>query len=81
MDVDIMDAETEALARKVAALKKVEPREAVREALQRELERVQAKPAQLDQLIEFAREFRASGNPTKRRPVDKEYIDSLYEDD
>lgn len=80
MDVDIMDAETEALARKVAALKKVEPREAVREALQRELERVQAKPSLAQRSREFAQALQAKGDPAKGLPVDKEFIDSLYED-
>lgn len=81
MAFHIKNPETDALARRVAAIKKVGLTEAVHESLRRELEREQGKPSRLDALIEFARDFRARSNPEKGLPADKKFIDSLYEDD
>lgn len=81
MAFHIKNPDTDALARRVAAIKKVGLTEAVHEALRRELEREETKPSELDRWVKFAREFRASGNPERALPVDKAYIDSLYEDD
>lgn len=81
MAFHIKNAETDALARKVAALKKTGLTEAVHSALLNELQREQLKPSLVDIGMEFAREFRAKGNPDKGLPADKEFIDSLYEDD
>ena len=80
MAFHIKNAETDALARRVATLKKVGLTEAVHEALQRELLREENKPSKLQELIEFARAFRATGNPERGLPADKAFIDSLYED-
>lgn len=76
----IKNAETDALARRVAALKKTGLTEAVHTALQHELEREQEKPSLVELSREFARRLRAKGDPTKSLPADKEFIDSLYED-
>ena len=81
MAFHIKNRETDALARRVAAMKKVGLTEAVHEALQRELEREENKPSQFEELIKFTRDFRASGDPAKKLPADKAFIDSLYEDD
>ena len=80
MAFHIKKVETDALARRVAAIKKVGLTEAVHVALQNELER-EAKPSEIDAWIKFARDFRASGNPERGLPADKDFIDSLYEDD
>lgn len=79
MAFHIRNPETDALARRVAALKNVGLTEAVHEALLKELER-EDKSSDLDRWIKFARDFRAGGNPEKGLPADKAFIDGLYED-
>lgn len=81
MAFHIKNAETDALARKVAALKKTGLTEAVHTALVHELEREETMPSLVERTMQFAREVRARGNPEKGRPADKAFIDSLYEDD
>jgi antitoxin VapB len=81
MAFHIKNAETDALARRVAALKKTGLTEAVHTALAHELERENAKPSLVERTLQFAREVRARGNPEKGLPADKAFIDSLYEDD
>ncbi|MBL8578674.1 MAG: type II toxin-antitoxin system VapB family antitoxin [Mesorhizobium sp.] len=80
MAFHIKNTETDALARKVAALKGIGLTEAVHTALKNELEREQNKPSLVEQSIEFARRMRAKGDPSKGLPADKAFIDSLYED-
>jgi antitoxin VapB len=80
MAFHIRNPATDALARKVAAMKKVGLTEAVHSALAHELARVREKPSEIEAWIEFARDFRAKGSPEKALPVDKDFIDSLYED-
>jgi len=81
MAFHIKNAETDALARKVAALKKIGLTEAVHTALVHELERERAKPSLVELSRDFALALRAKGDPAKALPVDKAFIDSLYEDD
>jgi antitoxin VapB len=81
MAFHIKNPETDALARRVAALKNTGLTEAVHTALAHELEREQDKPREIDAWIEFARKLRESGNPALALPADKDFIDSLYEDD
>jgi antitoxin VapB len=80
MAFHIKNPETDALARRVAALKKVGLTEAVHGALAHELEREREKPSEIEAWIKFARDFRVKGNPEKALPADKDFIDSLYED-
>jgi antitoxin VapB len=81
MAFHIKNPETDALARKVAALKKTGLTEAVHTALRHELEREKAKPSLVELGMEFARQVRARSEPHKGLPADKAFIDSLYEDD
>jgi antitoxin VapB len=81
MAFHIKNPETDALARRVAALKKTGLTEAVHTALSHELEREKAKPSLVELSRAFASDLRAKGNPAKGLPADKEFIDSLYEDD
>ena len=81
MAFHIKNAETDALARRVAALKGTGLTEAVHTALTNELEREKAKPSLVQLGIDFCRELRAKGNPARGKPADKEFIDSLYERD
>ena len=81
MAFHIKNSATDALARKVAALKRTGLTEAVHEALMHELEREQAQPSLVEIGIEFLRELRAKGRPELGKPVDKAFRDSLYEND
>ncbi|UGY11785.1 type II toxin-antitoxin system VapB family antitoxin (plasmid) [Bradyrhizobium septentrionale] len=82
MAFHIKNPETDALARKVAALKKIGLTEAVHAALAHELEREreQGKPSLVDLGVQFCRDLRAKGNPAQGQPADKAFRDSLYED-
>jgi antitoxin VapB len=77
----IKNPETDALARKVAALKKMGLTEVVHAALAHELEREQAKPSLVEVGIKFVRDLRAKGRPERGRAADKAFRDSLYEND
>lgn len=81
MGFHIKNGETDALARRFAAIKKVGLAEAVHIALANELDREQAKPSLVERSREFALALRAKGNPENGLPADKVFIDSLYEDD
>jgi antitoxin VapB len=80
MAFHIKNSETDALARKVAALKKTGLTEAIHIALSHELEREQARPSIVEVGIKFCRDLRARGKPERGKPADKAFIDSLYED-
>ena len=79
MPFHIKNSETDALARKVAALKKTGLTEAVHVALAHELEREQGKPSLVEIGVQFCRDLRARGRPARGKPADKAFRDSLYE--
>lgn len=81
MAFHIKNAETEALARRLAALRRVGLTEAVTGALRNELEREEAKPDLVERALAFSRRVRAEGRPDLGQPADKAFIDSLYERD
>jgi antitoxin VapB len=78
MAFKIEDPETDALARRVAAIKKIGLDEAVRIALAHELERDQKGHSIIERGLEFGRELRARASP-QGKPADKDFRDSLYE--
>lgn len=80
MAFHIKNPETDALARKVAAVKRIGLTEAVHTALAHELEREQGRPSLVDLGVQFCRDLRAKGQPAKGLPADKAFRDSLYED-
>lgn len=80
MAFHIKNPETDALARKVAALKKIGLTEAVHAALVHELAREQGNPSLVEIGVQFCRDLRAKGNPANGKPADKTFRDSLYED-
>lgn len=80
MAFHIKNPETDALARKVAALKKIGLTEAVHAALAHELEREQGKPSLVDVGIQFCRDLRARSHPAMGKPADKAFRDSLCGD-
>ena len=79
MAFHIKNRETEALARRVAALKGVGLTEAVHTALRNEIERELAKPSLVDVGLQFCRDLRTRGNPAMAKPVDKAFQDGLYQ--
>ncbi|MEX0406464.1 type II toxin-antitoxin system VapB family antitoxin [Aquibium sp. LZ166] len=81
MAIHITNPETDALLRKLASLKKTGLTDTVHVALQHELEREEGKPCLVEISRAFARDLRAMGNPALALPVDKDLIDSLYEED
>ncbi len=80
MAFHIKNPATDALARKVAAVKGTGLTEAVHVALANELERVNGTPSLVEIGVAFSRELRAKGRPARGRPADKAFRDSLYED-
>lgn len=80
MAFHIKNPKTDALARKLAALKKTGLTEAVHAALLHELEREQGKPSLVDLGVQFCRDLRARGNPHKGKAADKAFRDGLYEE-
>jgi antitoxin VapB len=79
MAFHIKNPETDALARKVASIKKTGLTEAVHVAFVHELEREKAKPSLVEVGLEFVRDLRARGNPARGKPADRAFRDSLYE--
>ncbi|MER9051655.1 type II toxin-antitoxin system VapB family antitoxin [Mesorhizobium sp. M0923] len=73
MAVHIKNPETDALARRVAALKRTGLTEAVPTAPKHELEREQARsrPSLVEIGVRFCRDLRARGKPDHSRPADK----------
>jgi len=77
MALYIKDSEVDALASELAAAKKLNKTEAVREALKHELEREHGKPRLADIATKFSRELRARGKPKRGRKADKAFFDAL----
>jgi antitoxin VapB len=81
MAFHIKNPKTDALARKVAALKKTGLTEAVHAALSHELERARAKPSLVAIGVKFIRDLRTKGRPELGNPADKAFRDSPYDSD
>lgn len=79
MAFHIKNPETDALLRKVAKAKGVSLTAAIHEALEHELQREGGEEDFVHKALEFGRRLRKQGDPSKALPVDKEFIDSLYE--
>ncbi|GGD13870.1 type II toxin-antitoxin system VapB family antitoxin [Aureimonas glaciei] len=83
MALHVEDPQVGALADRLAAIKGVSTTEAVRQALQKELDSIQA-PDEMSrrvrEALEVVRALHAKHPPTGQ-VADKAWIDSLYEDD
>lgn len=79
MALYVKDPEVARIAEHLANLRKTTKTEVVRQALQHEMQREQNDDF-VERVMEFARQVKAKGDPTKIQPVDKDFIDSLYED-
>jgi antitoxin VapB len=80
MALHIKNPKTDALAREVAAIKKIGLTEAVHMALEHELAREKAKPSLVEIGVQFCRDLRARANPAKGKRSDRVFCDSLYDD-
>lgn len=84
MPLYIKDPEVDRLAERLAAQRRTTKTEVVRQALRRELERVEAtsgppgSPDPLEQILALTRDLKARQGPNPL-PADKAFIDSLYE--
>ena len=78
MALYVKDREVSLLAEHLAELRNTSKTEVIRQALRHELER-EGEPSLADLAVAFSRKVRALGNPEKALPVDKAFIDSLYE--
>lgn len=79
MALYVKDPEVNRLASQLAEMRKTTKTEILRRALRHELEREASTPSLVEVGLEFARKLKAKGDPAKILPVDKDYIDSLYE--
>ena len=81
MTVLIKNPQTDALIRRVAELKGVGLTEAVHQALENELKRESHNSPYVERGLAFVKRLHERSNPALGLPVDKEFIDSLYDDD
>jgi antitoxin VapB len=81
MAFHIKNPETDALARKVAAIKGIGLTQAVHQALNHELKRAVGETSLLEKSLEFSRRLSERGGRGQGKPADKMFIDSLYEDE
>ncbi|MGR3803752.1 type II toxin-antitoxin system VapB family antitoxin [Marinibacterium profundimaris] len=79
MPLYVKDPAVSDLAQRLARLRGLSKTEAVRLALEHELERAEAAPDLVDRGTAFVRALHARTDRAKGQPVDKAFIDSLYE--
>lgn len=79
MALYVKDPEVDRLAALLAEGRKTTKTEVVRQALRHEMQREQQDDF-VERVMAFARRVKALGDPSKVQPVDKDFIDSLYED-
>lgn len=79
MALYVKDPEVDRLVSELAEIRKTTKTEVIKQALRLEMEREQ-KDDFVERVMEFARRVKAMGDPSKIQPVDKAFIDSLYED-
>ena len=78
MPLYVKDQEVDRLAERLAALRKLSKTEAVRQALQNELEREEGVPSLVDKGVAFVRALHLRARPSNGKLADKAFIDSLY---
>jgi len=81
MALYLKDPEVDRMAERLSRLGRISKTEAVRRALRRELEHVEAPSDFVERGLAYTRALIARGNPAAGKPVDKAWVDSLYEDD
>lgn len=81
MPLYVKDPEVDRMAEQLSRIARISKTEAVRRALRRELERVEPPSEFVERAMAFTRELEARAPRAKGKPVDKAWIDSLYERD
>ena len=79
MPLYVKDAEVDRLAERLSSLRRVSKTDAVRQALQHELEREEAKPTLVEKGVAFVQALKARAQPSAARAADKAFIDGLYD--
>ena len=80
MPLYVKDPEVDRIAERLASLRRASKTEVVRQALQHELEREEAKPSLVEKGVAFVQALKARAQPSAARAADKAFIDSLYDD-
>ena len=81
MALYLKDPEVDQMAERLSRIGGISKTEVVRRALRRQLEQVETPSDFVERGLAFTRALIARGNFAQGRPVDKAWIDSLYEDD
>jgi antitoxin VapB len=79
MALYVKDPEVNRLATQLAEARGTTKTEVLKQALRHEMQREQDDDF-VERVMAFARRVKAMGDPAKIQPVDKDFIDSLYED-
>ncbi|NBB65342.1 transcription factor [Pseudomonas sp. ODNR1LW] len=81
MALYVKDPEVDQMAERLSRIGGISKTEAVRRALRRELDQVEAPSDLVERAMAFVSELNARAPRERGQPVDKAYIDSLYERD
>lgn len=81
MALYVKDPEVDQMAERLSRLARISKTEAVRRALRRELEHVEQPSDFVERGMAFTRALEARAPRARGEPVDKAWIDSLYERD
>ena len=81
MALYVKDPEVDRMVERLSQLNRVSKTEAVRRALRRELEKVEPHSDFVERGLAFVRELEARAPRDRGLPVDKAWVDSLYERD
>ena len=79
MPLYVKDPDIGRMAERLASLRQVSKTEAVRQALQHELDREQGKPSLVEKAVAFVQALKARSRPAEPGAADKAFIDSLYD--
>lgn len=81
MALYVKDPEVDRMAERLSRIEGISKTEVVRRALRRQLEQVETPSDFVERGLAFTRALVARSNPHEGLPVDKAWVDSLYEDD
>ncbi len=80
MALYVKDPEVDRMAERLSRIGRISKTEAVRRALRRELDQVETPSDFVERGLAFTRALIARANREGGQPVDKAWIDSLYEE-
>jgi antitoxin VapB len=81
MALYVKDPEVDQMAERLSRIGGISKTEAVRRALRRELEQVESPSEFVERVMAFTSALEARAPKARGKPVDKAFIDSLYERD